>query len=181
MGKKKRMIEKLQAEIDAKPIDFAGYSKTKNTSTASVAATLQGVSMHGYKYNYKGLGSCGPNDIGDPTIKKPTKKTDKLINKAMDKGAKKKNNLLDYLDYLEGKHPGTKKMLKEVGLSAAASALEYGVGLIQNSSNKKVSADSSFRERFIGAQNPQQVYDYDPSPNSGYQQSRKKYSEGSFS
>lgn len=73
MGKNKKKVKALEKEIARKPIETTGYKTDVSKSSSSVSDTLKsqsGPSMHGEKYNYKSINSCGPSMKGKPGLER---------------------------------------------------------------------------------------------------------------
>jgi hypothetical protein len=168
MGKKSKEIKKLNEELSKTPDDMKGYSKSavKNPNAVSGSLkTMSGPSMYGYMYNHKNI--SGPNMMTDkdPMSKMPTlnpfnKKElglKEIESREMDDYKPSENNQKPYnkvktayltadkkLTDIEGKHPGTKDMLRGLAIGA----LETGVSQVASLIADKRYREEQARNRF---------------------------------
>ena len=191
MGKKKKRIKELEQELAKKPFEPRGYGSGKNDGGSSVSDVLKsqsGPSMYGDAYNYKQINSCGPSmegntglkripevDSSDFAFKPDGKKRWTPVHSAASTYHKAKAKL----DEIEGKNPGTKKLLRETAFSAAESGLKFGVSAIQGRKDTRQAAQKAFRNRFASTSSGSSSTSQPTSVDS-YRSSEKKYSRGMF-
>lgn len=189
MGKKKKRIQELEQELAKTPFQPRGYGSKKNEGGSSVSDVLKsqsGPSMYGDAYNYKGINACGPSmkggleklpevDSSDFAFKPDGKKRWTPVHSAASTYHKAKAKL----DEIEGKSPGTKKLLRETAFSAAESGLQFGVSAIQGRRATRQAAQKAFRNRFASTSSGSSSSSQPQSVDS-YRSSEKKYSRGMF-
>jgi len=207
MGKKKKRIQELEQELAKTPFQPRGYSSGKNDVGSSVSDVLKsqsGPSMYGDAYNYKEINSCGPSMEGNTGLKRLPEvdksdfafKSGGLLPEVDSSGfafkpdGKKRwtpvhsaastyHKAKTKLDEIEGKSPGTKKLLRETAFSAAESGLQFGVSAIQGRKATKQAAQKAFRNRFASTSSGSSSTSQPTSVDS-YRSSEKKYSRGMF-
>ena len=189
MGKKKKRIQELEQELAKTPFQPRGYGSKKNEGGSSVSDALKsqsGPSMYGDAYNYKGINACGPSmkggleklpevDSSNFAFKPDGKKRWTPVHSAASTYHKAKAKL----DEIEGKSPGTKKLLRETAFSAAESGLQFGVSAIQGRRATRQAAQKAFRNRFASTSSGSSSSSQPQSVDS-YRYSEKKYSRGMF-
>ena len=172
MGKKKKEIKRLNEELGKTPNDMKGYSKSAVENPNAVSSslkTMSGPSMYGYMYNHKNI--SGPNMDGDrePMSKMPTLNpfdikelgSKEIESREMDEYKPSENNQKPYnkiktayltadkkLTDIEGKHPGTKDMLRGLAIGALETGVAGAASLIANKRYREDQTRNSFVSRF---------------------------------